>query len=197
MIELCEEENTLYQAGACLKVIGIGGAGGNAINTMLQSNDLEAVQYLIANTDAQALNLSPVEHKHKIQLGAKITKGLGAGSNPDIGKRAAEEDIESVTKQIENTDILFLVAGLGGGTGSGSTPVIANVAREMGILTVAIVTKPFTFEGKQRTQTTDQAIETLKKCVDTLIVVPNQRLLEIVDDDISMLDAFALSFFIT
>jgi cell division protein FtsZ len=192
MIELyVEEEKKSYQTGATLKVIGIGGAGSNAVNSMVQSGEMKSVEYLIANTDAQALQASPVERK--IQLGTKITKGLGAGSNPDIGRRAAEEDIETIAQHIENSDILFLTAGLGGGTGSGGLPVIAQVAKEMGILTVAIVTKPFIFEGRRRLKIAEEAVRVMKSTVDTLIVVPNQRLLEIVDAKISMLDAFALS----
>ncbi|MFH1831269.1 MAG: cell division protein FtsZ, partial [bacterium] len=191
MIELCVEEEKKQQFGACLKVLGVGGAGGNAVNSMIATAETDGVEFITANTDAQALERSSAINK--IQLGARITKGLGAGSNPDVGRRAAEEDVETIVKQIENTDILFLTAGLGGGTGSGSLPVIASIAREMGILTIAIVTKPFDFEGKRRQSIANNSIEQLKKAVDTLIVVPNQRLLEIVDAKISMLNAFALS----
>lgn len=191
MIELCPEEEQKTQFGACMKVLGVGGAGGNAVNSMIATADMETVEFIVANTDAQAVDKSAAPKK--IQLGAKITKGLGAGSNPDIGRRAAEEDLETLLEHIDSSDILFLTAGLGGGTGSGSLPVIANVAREMGILTVAIVTKPFVFEGKKRMYIANEAIEALKDSVDTLIVVPNQRLLEIADAKISMLDAFALS----
>lgn len=185
-----EEERETRVRGACLKVIGIGGGGGNAVNSMAQSNDMD-IEFIIANTDAQALNMSPVEKK--VQLGDKITKGLGAGSNPDVGRRAAEEDLDVVGKLIDGADILFLTAGMGGGTGSGALPVIAQAAREQGILTVAIVTKPFMFEGKRRMKHADEAIKHLKQSVDTLLVVPNQKLLETVDPKISMLDAFALS----
>ncbi|MBD3231446.1 cell division protein FtsZ [Candidatus Dependentiae bacterium] len=191
MIELNLEEEKQENFGACLKVIGIGGAGGNAVNSMINSNELKNINFIVANTDAQALNLSLAEYK--IQIGKKITKGLGAGANPDVGRRAAEEDIETILEEIKKTDILFLTAGLGGGTGSGALPVIAKAAKELGILTVAIVTKPFLFEGRRRTTYTHEAIKTLKESVDTLIIVPNQKLLEIVDPKISMLDAFAMS----
>ncbi|QQR48773.1 cell division protein FtsZ [bacterium] len=191
MIDISLEEEVKVHGGVNLKILGIGGAGGNAVNSMIKSNEFDAVQFLVANTDAQALAQSPA--RVKIQLGTKITKGLGAGSNPDIGRRSAEEDVENVINQIKDADIIFLTAGLGGGTGSGSIPVIAGIAKELGILTVAIVTKPFIFEGKRRARIADEAAETLRKVVDTIIVVPNQRLLEVVDEKISMLDAFALS----
>ncbi len=175
--------------GASIKVMGVGGGGSNAVNSMVHS-DLDDVVFLIANTDAQALKASPADIK--IQLGGKVTKGLGAGSNPDVGRRAAEEDLELIIEQISGTDILFLTAGMGGGTGSGASPVIARAARELGILTVAVVTKPFIFEGKKRQKQAQDAINLLKKEVDTLIIVPNQKLLEIVDPNISMLNAFTL-----
>ncbi len=190
MLILCEEEKEL-KLGARIKVIGVGGAGGNAVNSMIENNEIPNVEYMIANTDAQALenSLAPI----KIQLGTKITKGLGAGANPDIGRRAAEEDIETLIEHIKHADILFLACGLGGGTGSGSLPVIAHIARELGVLTVAVVTKPFSFEGKRRTMIAEEAIANLKKTVDTLLIVPNQRLLEIADARISMLNAFSMS----
>jgi cell division protein FtsZ len=179
------------KGGACLKVIGVGGAGGNAINFMMASKECEDIQFIAANTDAQALANSSTAIK--IQLGHKVTKGLGAGSNPDVGRRAAEEEIELIKEEIAGTDILFLAAGLGGGTGSGAMPVIAQIAREMGILTVAVVTKPFTFEGRKRDRQAAQAIESLEIASDTMIIVPNEKLLEVSDAKISMLDAFALS----
>ncbi len=191
MIELCVEDEKIAKSGATLKVIGVGGAGSNAVNSMITGPENPSVEYMVANTDAQALQLSPA--LSRIQLGAKITKGLGAGSNPDLGRRAAEEDLDTVVEHIMNSDILFLTAGLGGGTGTGALPVIANAARELGILTVAVVTKPFLFEGKRRMKHAEEAIKNLKDSVDTLIVVPNQRLLEVVDAKISMLDAFQLS----
>jgi len=192
MIELNLEEEKQEKLGASLKVIGIGGAGGNAVNSMIMSGELNAVEFIVANTDAQALSMSKAEDK--IQLGTKITKGLGTGSNPDVGRRSAEEDLESILSKVSETDILFLTAGLGGGTGSGALPVIAKAAKEMGILTVAVVTKPFSFEGKKRETHTQEAINNLKDGgVDTMIVVPNQKLLEQADPKISMLDAFAMS----
>lgn len=190
MIDFVEDEKN-KQTGACLKVIGVGGGGGNAINSMSQGDDMSMIEFMVANTDAQALQMSHIERQ--IQMGEKITKGLGAGSNPDVGRRAAEEDVEQIMSHIQGADILFLTAGMGGGTGSGGLPVIAQIAREMGILTVAIVTKPFTFEGKRRMRHAEEAIANLKQAVDTLLVVPNQKLLELVDPKISMLDAFSLS----
>lgn len=177
--------------GASFKVFGIGGAGCNAVNSMAASQEFSHVEFMVANTDAQSLHLSQI--KDKIQLGTRITKGLGAGSNPDTGRRAAEEDLDTIIAKLTGTDILFLTAGFGGGTGSGGLPVVAHAARELGILTVAIVTKPFLFEGKRRQRLAEEAIAAIKNKVDTLIVVPNQRLLEIADPQISMLDAFALS----
>ncbi len=191
MIEFLRDEEAINGCGVNLKVIGVGGAGGNAVNSMIAQGDLTGIQFIVANTDAQALNNSPAPHK--IQLGKKITKGLGAGSNPDIGRRAAEEDLDILKELLTHTDILFLTAGLGGGTGSGALPVIASIAKELGILTVAIVTKPFLFEGKRRQKHAEEAFKTIKGSVDTLIVVPNQRLLEMADPKISMLNAFALS----
>jgi cell division protein FtsZ len=191
MIEITLEEDLLNTAGVSLKVIGVGGAGSNAVNSMIASGDMNSVTFIVANTDAQALNQSPAHYK--VQLGKKITKGLGAGSNPEVGRRAAEEDIDAIKDLLQHTDILFLTAGLGGGTGTGALPVIAQAAKEMGILTVAVVTKPFTFEGKRRSKHAEEAFNSIKGIADTLIVVPNQKLLEISDPKISMLNAFALS----
>lgn len=182
-----EEHNELC---ARIKVLGVGGGGCNAVNSMSDS-DLEGVQFIVANTDVQSLKASPVESR--IQIGTKITRGLGAGANPDIGRRSAEEDLESIKKNIANTDILFITAGLGGGTGTGAAPVIANAAKEMGILTVAVVSKPFLVEGKKRMLQAELAIEALRKEVDTLIVIPNQKLLEISDAKATLLDAFSLA----
>jgi cell division protein FtsZ len=191
MIEILSLEEELNSAGVSLKVLGVGGAGSNAVNSMIHSGDMDAISFIVANTDAQALHQSPA--RNKVQLGKKITKGLGAGSNPEIGKRAAEEDIDAIKDLLDNTDILFLTAGLGGGTGSGALPIIAQAAREMGILTVGVVTKPFSFEGKRRAKHAEDAFSNIKGTVDTLIVVPNQKLLETADPKISMLNAFALS----
>ena len=185
------EEETNQTPGVTLKLIGVGGGGGNAVNSMLGGADLQNVQFIVANTDAQALKASGAQHK--IQLGAKITKGLGAGSNPEVGKKSAEEDLNNIISHFENTDILFLTAGLGGGTGSGALPVVASAAKELGVLTVAVVSTPFTFEGKRRAKQADEAIKNLRAVVDTLIIVPNQRLLEMSDPKISMLNAFALA----
>lgn len=191
MIELSLEEEKLYKFGATLKVLGVGGAGSNAVNSMINNDDCQTVEFIVANTDAQALQLSPA--LCKIQLGAKITKGLGAGANPDLGRRAAEEDLDTISEQIMNSDILFLTAGLGGGTGTGALPVIAGAAKELGILTIAVITKPFVFEGKRRMKYAEDGIKALKDLVDTLIIVPNQRLLELANEKISMLEAFAMS----
>jgi cell division protein FtsZ len=191
MLDLYQEDQKQGRFGACIKVLGVGGAGGNAVNSMIHDSDIDAVDFIVGNTDAQALEQSPASKK--IQLGVKITKGLGAGANPDIGRRAAEEDLDEIMAHVTEADILFLTAGFGGGTGSGALPVVAHAAKEMGILTVAVVTKPFAFEGKRRLKHAEEAIKHLEGIVDTLIVVPNQRLLEIVDAKISMLDAFALS----
>jgi cell division protein FtsZ len=172
---------------ATIKVIGIGGAGGNAVNTMISYN-LRGVGFIAANTDAQALEASssPV----KIQLGADATKGLGAGSDPDIGRQAALETRETLREHMEGADMVFITAGLGGGTGTGGAPIAAEIAREIGALTVAVVTKPFQFEGKKRNGQAEIGISELRKIVDTLIIVPNQRLLSLGGRELSLLDAF-------
>ncbi|MCE5265643.1 MAG: cell division protein FtsZ [Deltaproteobacteria bacterium] len=172
---------------ATIKVIGMGGAGGNAVNTMI-SYKLRGVDFIAANTDAQALGASssPV----KIQLGAEVTKGLGAGSDPDIGRQAALETRETLREHIQGADMVFITAGLGGGTGTGGAPIAAEVAREAGALTVAVVTKPFQFEGKKRNAQAEIGIDELRKIVDTLIIVPNQRLLSLAGRELSLLDAF-------
>jgi cell division protein FtsZ len=172
---------------AKIKVIGIGGGGGNAVNTMIAYN-LQGVDFIAANTDTQALGASssPV----KIQLGTEVTKGLGAGANPDVGKMAAMEAKELLRQHLEGADMVFITAGLGGGTGTGGAPIVAELAKEMGALTVAVVTKPFQFEGKQRNMHADEGIAELRGTVDTLIVVPNQRLLSLGGRNLSLLDAF-------
>jgi cell division protein FtsZ len=172
---------------ATIKVIGIGGAGGNAVNTMISYN-LRGVDFIAANTDAQALeaSASPV----KIQLGAETTKGLGAGSDPDIGRQAALETRETLREHLEGSDMVFITAGFGGGTGTGGAPIAAEIAREIGALTVAVVTKPFQFEGKKRNGQAEAGIAELRKMVDTLIIVPNQRLLSLGGRELSLLDAF-------
>jgi cell division protein FtsZ len=172
---------------ATITVIGIGGAGGNAVNTMISYN-LRGVNFIAANTDAQALgaSASPV----KIQLGAEATKGLGAGSDPEIGRQAAIETRETLRERLEGSDMVFITAGLGGGTGTGGAPIAAEIAKEVGALTVAVVTKPFLFEGKKRNSQAEVGIAELRNMVDTLIIVPNQRLLSLGGREISLLDAF-------
>lgn len=184
-----ESEKKQFAAVASIKVIGIGGAGGNTVNSMIESG-YEGFDCIVANTDAQALDLSKAENK--IQIGVKSTKGLGTGANPEIGKRAAEEDLDKVMDAIGDADIVFIAAGMGGGTGSGAAPVIAKALREKGILSIAIVTKPFQFEGKRRESIAQGAVEQLRNEVDTMIVIPNQKLLDVVDQNVSMIDAFGM-----
>ena len=171
---------------AKIKVLGVGGAGNNTVNSMLKKEYDSNIEFIVANTDAQALNTSPA--KKKIQLGIKLTKGLGSGANPDIGRRAAEEDLDKILEAVDEAEIVFLAAGMGGGTGSGALPVIAKTLREHNILTIAVVTKPFVFEGKRREKIALEAIKELQKNVDTLIVIPNQKLLDLVGEDIPMVD---------
>ncbi len=165
--------------GARIKVIGVGGGGGNAVNRMIQAG-LEGVEFIAANTDVQALKLSqaPV----KLQLGVRLTSGLGAGANPDVGRRAALEDSEKIIEALEGADMVFVTAGLGGGTGTGAAPVIASLASEMGILTVAVITRPFGFEGKRRLQQAERGLKELLESVDTMIVIPNEKLLAVAKD---------------
>jgi len=185
-----EQESLLRQKSiVTIKVIGVGGAGGNAVNSIIESG-CQGIGFIVANTDAQALEFSRAQHK--IQIGVKSTKGLGAGANSEVGKRAAEEDLDKVMEAVDGADIVFLNGGMGGGTGSGGLPVIARALREKGILVIAIVTRPFLFEGKRRAAVASTAIEKLKSDVDTLIVIPNQKLLEVVDQHVSMIDAFAM-----
>jgi cell division protein FtsZ len=175
---------------AKIKVIGIGGGGGNAVSRMATS-DFRGVEFLVINTDAQALKVSPVSGK--LQIGEKLTKGLGAGSNPEIGRKAAIEDTDKILSILEGCDMVFITSGLGGGTGTGASPIVANLAKEMGILTVAVVTKPFQFEGKVRARQAEDGLMELKAAVDTLIVIPNQRLLNVVERQTSFLDAFRIA----
>ena len=183
MIEIVEQTNLT----ARIKVIGVGGGGGNAVNTMIRSK-LTGVDFLVANTDAQALERS--EALNKIQLGESVTKGLGAGANPEVGRRAALENQNQLKEHLSGSDMVFITAGMGGGTGTGGAPVIARLAREAGALTVGVVTKPFVFEGKRRLRQAEEGIEELKESVDTLIVIPNQRLLSIAAKTTTMLEAF-------
>lgn len=173
---------------AVIKVIGVGGGGGNAVNHMIGSN-LEGVEFICANTDAQALK--GVAARTILQLGTAVTKGLGAGTNPEIGRKAAEEDRERIIEVLQGTDMVFIATGMGGGTGTGAAPIIAQVAKEMGILTVAIVTKPFPFEGRRRLAVADEGISKLSEHVDSLITIPNEKLLTILGKDASLLSAFA------
>ena len=171
---------------AVIKVIGVGGCGGNAVDHMITSG-LSGVEFIAINTDAQALKRN--QAKLQLQLGNGVTKGLGAGANPDVGREAALEDRERIAELIDGADMLFITAGMGGGTGTGAAPVVAEVAKELGILTVAVVTKPFLFEGK-RVRAANQGIEALSRHVDSLIIIPNEKLMQVLGDDVSMLDAF-------
>ncbi|MGI8315034.1 cell division protein FtsZ [Halobacillus mangrovi] len=172
---------------ATIKVIGVGGGGSNAVNRMIE-HGVQGVEFIAVNTDAQALNLSKAEVK--MQIGGKLTRGLGAGANPEVGRKAAEESKEQLEEALQGADMVFVTAGMGGGTGTGAAPVIAQVAKELGALTVGVVTRPFTFEGRKRSTQAAGGIEGLKGAVDTLIVIPNDRLLEIVDKNTPMLEAF-------
>src|SRR5512138_1205571 len=164
---------------AKIKVVGVGGGGGNAVNRMIEAK-VEGVDFIVANTDLQALQMSRAQNK--IQLGVKLTNGLGAGANPEIGRKAALEDSEKVIEALEGADMIFVTAGLGGGTGTGAAPIIASLASEMGALTVAVVTKPFAFEGKRRLQQAERGMQELIDSVDTLIVIPNEKLLAVAQD---------------
>ena len=178
------------RTGARIKVVGVGGGGGNAINRMVLSG-LDGVEFIVANTDVQALrqNAAPV----KVQIGTKLTKGLGAGADPRIGRQAALEDTEKIIGTLDDADMVFVTTGLGGGTGTGATPVIASLASELGALTVAVVTKPFKFEGRQRALQAERGLEALRECVDTVITIPNDRLLTTIDRTTSLTDAFGMA----
>lgn len=176
-----------YSQNAVIKVIGIGGGGGNAVNHMVNTS-IEGVDFVCANTDAQALK--NISTRVVLQLGTELTKGLGAGANPDIGKQAALGDRDRIQEVVDGADMVFITAGMGGGTGTGAAPVIAEIARERGILTVAVVTKPFAFEGKKRRLVADRGIEELAKHVDSLITIPNEKLLPVLGKDMSLLSAF-------
>src|SRR5690625_4116811 len=172
---------------ATIKVIGVGGGGNNAVNRMIE-HGVEGVEFIATNTDAQALNMSKAEMK--LQIGEKLTRGLGAGANPEIGKKAAEESREQIEEALQGADMIFVTAGMGGGTGTGAAPVIAQISKDLGALTVGVVTRPFSFEGRRRSNQAHSGIDALKSNVDTLIVIPNDRLLEIVDKNTPMLEAF-------
>lgn len=173
---------------AVIKVIGVGGGGGNAVDHMVRES-IEGVEFISVNTDAQALRKTNVSTV--IQIGGAITKGLGAGANPQVGRDSALEDREAIKAELEGSDMIFIAAGMGGGTGTGAAPIIAEVAKELGILTVAVVTKPFSFEGKKRMAFAEQGIEELSKHVDSLITIPNEKLLKVLGRGITLLDAFA------
>lgn len=184
-----QEINPEFIPGARIKVIGVGGAGVNAVNRMI-GEGIQGVEFVAVNTDAQQLanSLAP----HKVNIGLNLTKGLGAGANPDIGRKAAEEDVESIKHMMKDADMVFISAGMGGGTGTGAVPVIAQVAKEMGILTVAVVTKPFSFEGKQRFINSIDGLERLRTNVDTLIIIPNDKIFNIVDKKTTFKQAFSM-----
>ncbi|MDB5038009.1 MAG: hypothetical protein JWQ35_1537 [Bacteriovoracaceae bacterium] len=182
-----KNENIEELLGAKIKVIGVGGGGGNAVNTMIREK-LSGVEFITANTDAQALRatLAP----HKIQLGATLTKGLGAGANPEVAREAATQDTQVISELLDGSDMVFITCGLGGGTGTGAAPVIAQIAKSMGILTVGVVTKPFIFEGKRRRRQAEEGLQQMKDNVDTLITIPNQRLITLATEQMTLLDAF-------
>lgn len=176
---------------AKIRVVGVGGAGGNVINSMIDSNQIRGVEFVAINTDAQDLSINKAIIK--IPIGQELTQGLGAGSNPEIGKKAAEESLDLIKDNLEGANMVFITAGLGGGTGTGASPIIAKIAKESGALTIGVVTKPFNFEGIQRMRAADKGMAELKKEVDALITIPNQKLLEVADDDMSIIEAFRLS----
>ena len=173
---------------AKIKVLGIGGGGGNAINSMIDDNQIRGVEFLAVNTDAQALLMNKAQIK--IQIGENLTRGLGSGGNPEIGRKAAEESKEKIKEYLVDTDMVFLAGGMGGGTATGAMPIIAQLAKEAGALTIAVITKPFAFEGTRRMVIAEEGIENLKDKVDTMIVIPNQRIMEVVDKKMTLLEAF-------
>lgn len=177
-----------YESEAVIKVIGVGGGGGNAVQHMVKES-IEGVQFIAANTDAQALRNHTADVT--IQLGGEITKGLGAGANPEVGRQSAEDDREAIKAQLDGADMVFIAAGMGGGTGTGAAPVVAEIAKELGILTVAVVTKPFPFEGKKRMAVAEEGINALAQSVDSLITIPNEKLLKVMGKGTSLLDAFS------
>jgi len=186
-MKLIEDQEPRY---ASLKVVGIGGGGTNAVNRMIDAG-IRGVDFIAINTDAQTLNLSKA--KVKIQIGKNLTRGLGAGANPEVGLRAAEESREEILNHVKGADMVFITAGMGGGTGTGGAPVVAQVCKEVGALTIGVVTRPFSFEGKRRMSVAEQGIEKLRQAVDTLIVIPNDRLLQVMDRGASILEAFTVA----
>ncbi len=182
--------NYMMDGTATIKVIGVGGAGNNAVNRMIDAG-IRNVEFIAVNTDRQALNESKASSK--IQIGEKLTRGLGAGANPDIGTQAAEESRSEIAEALKGADMVFVTAGMGGGTGTGAAPIVAETARELGILTIGVVTKPFTFEGKRRLAQAERGVAALKGKVDTLVVIPNDKLLQVIDRKTSMLEAFRMA----
>ena len=191
MMDYNDDNNiTMMDGTATIKVIGVGGAGNNAVNRMIDAG-IKGVDFIAVNTDRQALQTSRANTK--IQIGEKITRGLGAGANPDIGAQSAEESKGELAEVLRGADMVFVTAGMGGGTGTGAAPVVASTAKEMGILTIGVVTKPFTFEGKKRLSQAERGIESLKGKVDTLVVIPNDKLLQIIDRKTSIIEAFRMA----
>ncbi|RDV82911.1 cell division protein FtsZ [Ammonifex thiophilus] len=186
MIDIEMELNEL----ANIKVVGVGGAGGNAVNRMITAG-VRGVEFIVINTDAQALAMS--QSPNKIQIGVKLTKGLGAGGNPEIGEKAAEESKDDIVAALRGADMVFVTAGMGGGTGTGAAPIVAALAKELGALTVGVVTRPFTFEGRKRQMQAEMGIKNLKERVDTLITIPNDRLLQVIDKNTSIIEAFRIA----
>ncbi len=187
MIEFQNEEQSTF---ASIKVVGCGGGGNNAVNRMVDAG-IRGVEFISVNTDRQAL--SQANAQVKIQIGEKLTKGLGAGAIPEVGRRAAEESREEIASALKGADLVFITAGMGGGTGTGAAPIVAEIARDLGTLTIAVVTKPFNFEGKQRMKNAEAGIDELKQHVDTLVVIPNDRLLQVVNKGTTMLEAFRIA----
>lgn len=185
MFEIVDSKNS--KTGARIIVVGVGGGGCNAVNTMIKSG-LTGVEYMVCNTDAQSLNINLAPTK--IQLGSELTKGLGAGANPEVGRKAALDAYEKISEVISGADMVFVTAGMGGGTGTGAAPIIAKLAKELGALTVGVVTKPFNFEGKKRGKQADMGIKSLEASVDSLITIPNQRLLYLAGETLSLVDTF-------
>lgn len=191
MMDYNDDNNvTMMDGTATIKVIGVGGAGNNAVNRMIDTG-IKGVDFIAVNTDRQALQTSKASTK--IQIGEKITRGLGAGANPDIGAQSAEESKSEIAEVLRGADMVFVTAGMGGGTGTGAAPIVASTAKEMGILTIGVVTKPFTFEGKKRLSQAERGIESLKGKVDTLVVIPNDKLLQIIDRKTSIIEAFKMA----
>ena len=185
-----DELNYMMDGAATIKVIGVGGAGNNAVNRMIEAG-IKNVEFIAVNTDRQALNLSKASSK--IQIGEKLTRGLGAGANPDIGTQAAEESRAEIAELLKGADMVFVTAGMGGGTGTGAAPIVAQTAKELGILTIGVVTKPFTFEGKKRLAQAERGVASLKGRVDTLVVIPNDKLLQVIDRKTSIVEAFRMA----